>query len=464
MTAVGEREAEAAAARTTWQEWLGAHDLDTSDDRETAARVVDAVTAAKATVMAMRTLETRHDAQRVERESFEARVADLADLLPAGVAAEADPDGAAVLLAERLASAVEGDRARDALVRTQAERAEVLTLAEEARAAATGGLDAFLVELGVGDPEGLRAEVDRSTRALALEGQATALTTTLAALSGPDEALTAFQADLDAVADIADVQGEVETLDQQLADLASTRDALNQEAGALRKSREEMEADAAATELRQRRADTQAQVEAAAERWTVLALARHLLWRSRHVYEEAHRPAVVTAAERHFTEWTGGRYPRIIAPLGKPIEGAERADGRQVGIPALSRGTSEQLYLALRFGLVEHFVETSGEPLPIVMDDILVNFDDDRAARAAAPSRRSPRPARSSTSPATRRRRSRRTRRRRSGCWRWWRERRNPARSPKSRCPHRRLRSSSARGERRRRMGHRAASDGRGLP
>ena len=99
VTTVGEREAEAAAASNTWQEWLGAHDLDPSYDRETAARVIDAVTAAKATVMAMRTLETRHDAQVVERESFETRVADLADLLPAGVAADADPDGAAVLLA-----------------------------------------------------------------------------------------------------------------------------------------------------------------------------------------------------------------------------------------------------------------------------------------------------------------------------------------------------------------------------
>ncbi len=55
----------------------------------------------------------------------------------------------------------------------------------------------------------------------------------------------------------------------------------------------------------------------------------------------------------------------------------------RVTLPALSRGTAEQLCLALRFGLVERFVETSGEPLPIVMDDILVNFDDDRAARAA---------------------------------------------------------------------------------
>lgn len=383
VTAVSEREAEAATARTTWQEWLGAHDLDTSYDRETTARVVDTVTAAKATVMAMRTLETRHDAQRVERESFEAQVADLAELLPTGVTADVEPDGAAILLAGRLTSAIDGERARDGLVRTQAERAEALTLAEEARAAATGSLDAFLVELQVGAPDELRAEVERSERGAALEAKAAALTTTLAALSGPDEALTAFRADLDAVTDVADVRGEVEVLDQQLADLATTRDTLNQDAGALRKGREEMEADAAATELRQRRADTQAQIEAAAERWTVLALARHLLWRSRHVYEEAHRPAVVTAAERHFSGWTVGRYPRIVAPLGRPIEGVERVGGQQLSLAALSRGTSEQLYLALRFGLVEHFVETSGEPLPIVMDDILVNFDDDRAARAA---------------------------------------------------------------------------------
>jgi uncharacterized protein YhaN len=49
----------------------------------------------------------------------------------------------------------------------------------------------------------------------------------------------------------------------------------------------------------------------------------------------------------------------------------------------LSRGTAEQLYLALRFGLIEEFARHA-EALPVVMDDILVNFDADRAARAAA--------------------------------------------------------------------------------
>ena len=47
------------------------------------------------------------------------------------------------------------------------------------------------------------------------------------------------------------------------------------------------------------------------------------------------------------------------------------------GLLEMSRGTREQLYLALRFGLIEEY-EKRSEPLPLVMDDIFVNFDDDR--------------------------------------------------------------------------------------
>ena len=46
----------------------------------------------------------------------------------------------------------------------------------------------------------------------------------------------------------------------------------------------------------------------------------------------------------------------------------------------MSRGTREQLYLALRFGLIDEY-ETRSEPLPTVMDDIFVNFDDERDER-----------------------------------------------------------------------------------
>ena len=80
---------------------------------------------------------------------------------------------------------------------------------------------------------------------------------------------------------------------------------------------------------------------------------------------------------------------RTAATSGSPRHRAtasirvETETGDQLLPAELSRGTVEQLYLALRFGLIEEFARHA-EPLPVVMDDILVNFDEARAERAAA--------------------------------------------------------------------------------
>ena len=51
--------------------------------------------------------------------------------------------------------------------------------------------------------------------------------------------------------------------------------------------------------------------------------------------------------------------------------------------PRCSRfGTCQQLYLALRIALLECAPEV-GTAVPVLADDILVNFDDDRRAGAA---------------------------------------------------------------------------------
>jgi uncharacterized protein YhaN len=44
----------------------------------------------------------------------------------------------------------------------------------------------------------------------------------------------------------------------------------------------------------------------------------------------------------------------------------------------MSDGTNDQLYLSLRFASLElRFLD--GEPMPLILDDILINFDDDRS-------------------------------------------------------------------------------------
>lgn len=114
--------------------------------------------------------------------------------------------------------------------------------------------------------------------------------------------------------------------------------------------------------------------------WAVNKIARYMLDKARKKYEKERQPAVIKAAEEIFGHVTQGSYARIFKPMDSDdifiVDGNERVKG----LLEMSRGTREQLYLALRFGLIaEH--ETRSEPLPLVMDDIFVNFDDDRNNR-----------------------------------------------------------------------------------
>ena len=56
------------------------------------------------------------------------------------------------------------------------------------------------------------------------------------------------------------------------------------------------------------------------------------------------------------------------------------ANGKDKEPHQLSTGTREQLYLAIRLAYAQHYCREN-EPLPLVMDDVLVNFDDERSRR-----------------------------------------------------------------------------------
>ena len=99
-------------------------------------------------------------------------------------------------------------------------------------------------------------------------------------------------------------------------------------------------------------------------------------------YERERRPAVLKEAERFFASFTKGNYTEIRVPVDGYQFIVLAPDGSTKEAAQLSRGTAEQLYLALRFGFVREFVRRS-EPLPLVFDDILVNFDPGRARATA---------------------------------------------------------------------------------
>ena len=61
---------------------------------------------------------------------------------------------------------------------------------------------------------------------------------------------------------------------------------------------------------------------------------------------------------------------------------ARRSNGEVRAVHELSDGVRDQLYLAVRLAGLEYQLGELPEPLPVVLDDLLINFDDERSAAA----------------------------------------------------------------------------------
>ena len=121
-----------------------------------------------------------------------------------------------------------------------------------------------------------------------------------------------------------------------------------------------------------------ARIDEAAEQWAVITLCRALLDETRKVYETERQPDVLRQASSFFSLMTENRYVRVIAPLDGGEIQVERDDGTRLSPQILSRGTAEQLYLSMRLALVREYANHV-DPLPVVFDDIFVNFDSNRS-------------------------------------------------------------------------------------
>jgi uncharacterized protein YhaN len=118
----------------------------------------------------------------------------------------------------------------------------------------------------------------------------------------------------------------------------------------------------------------------AAVRRDRLALASSVLLHAERRFREEHGPSFLRAASRYLAVITGGRYERLL--LGQhagddtPRLEAIQGDRAVTVAPPLSRGTLEQVYVALRLALVDEI--DPGRLLPLYLDEALVNWDDDR--------------------------------------------------------------------------------------
>ncbi|SEB75206.1 AAA family ATPase [Paenibacillus sp. GP183] len=149
-----------------------------------------------------------------------------------------------------------------------------------------------------------------------------------------------------------------------------------EQSGRLASEIEKLELGTEHTDKLQKLEEYRASIQQLVDQYAAVSFASLLLKKARDIYERDRQPGVLIRASAYFEQMTQGNYTGIKAPFGEQKLVAMHHSGRTLDTGYLSRGTAEQLYLSMRFALAEEYAGRA--VLPLIMDDILVNFDEQR--------------------------------------------------------------------------------------
>ncbi len=312
------------------------------------------------------------------REDLQALLARAAaDLIGAPV------EDAAAALHARLVSAQRTRQEREGIDRLRLEEEERLRGAVDALRQAETRLTMLCKEAGCSSPDDLLGAETRSRRRQQREEAVKQLERRIFAESA-GQPLQTFLAEIEnenhdaRAARLEQIKNQYEELDQRLGKL---REAIGGEQRAL----ETLRARTPSADAAERVESLLAGLRDDVEQYACLKLADLLLRRSLERYRERNRNPIVERASELFAQLSAGSFAGLRPDFdddGKEILRGFRPDGGQLlGIEAMSSGTQDQLYLAIRIASLEAWL-AKHEPIPLVLDDLLLNFDD-RRARAA---------------------------------------------------------------------------------
>jgi uncharacterized protein YhaN len=199
-------------------------------------------------------------------------------------------------------------------------------------------------------------------------------------LAGTREGLAALEEEL-AHTDPLDLQDKKARLTTRLKELEESIPGDDQAIGDLKGKLQLLEQDEQLGALLFQQRTLEEQLAEATRRWATLAVTRHLLEEARGVYERERQPQVIREADRFLNLMAHGRY-RLLAAVGETgVHLEDRTLARKEEV-VWSAGLADQVYLAIRLGLAREFGRHA-EPLPVILDDVLVKFDPRRRANAA---------------------------------------------------------------------------------
>lgn len=239
----------------------------------------------------------------------------------------------------------------------------------------------LLSDAGVPDRDAFRCLRDQREELRKLEDIVRECNLRLATIAGTPEAVEGLVAELRA-SDPARLGSEKESLERRREELEEEYKRLHHQVGELNTKLGELSTDRRLSEKLLEHRTVQENVRSHVRQWAVFAACRALVDRARQVYERERQPEVVREARSLLDAITGGKYvlsyalDRGAVTLQDAVTLVAKDEG------AWSRGLADQVFLAVRLALAKKFGQDS-EPLPVMLDDVMVNFDPERRLGAA---------------------------------------------------------------------------------
>lgn len=243
-----------------------------------------------------------------------------------------------------------------------------------------GQLEVLCAQAGCSTPEELEAAEEKSTQALLIRKELDSLEKQLLEISAG--------ATLDGLAQEA-ASVDPDLLPRQLREIGERLEALEQErADALsaavraQQNLERMDGRADAADAADQAQAALARIREDANTYIRLRLAHTILMREIERYRSENQDPLVRRAGELFERLTLGSFAALQVDYNEqdePILVGVRPNGKHVMVSGMSEGTRDQLYLCLRLASLERHAARN-EPIPFIVDDILVNFDDRRAS------------------------------------------------------------------------------------
>ena len=347
---------------------------------ESALQVVDRIGSLKKEIDEQRRIRDRIEERTPKIEAFEAKVNSLRNKVPA-TAGEGNVEIAvSTILQEYENSKALHERKRRLEEDLKRKQREYSRIKADREALETGRQELF-ASIGADDREGFLEKYRKNGRVGELLEEKRSAVRNIEMIAGRHMA--------EEVIEFLE-RNEKISIEQKLRELESGISGAEEEISAAReqlgKAKSELERLEGGSELAESLTELETQrhlLRKAYGEWLVNKTALVLLEKVKGQYEQEKQPDLIKSSGAFFKRITSGRYTGIHASMDDRDILVSDARGASKRMEQLSRGTREQLLISLRLGLIREY-EKQAEPLPVVIDEVLVNFDPERAKHVTA--------------------------------------------------------------------------------